>query len=42
MGYQARDAAEEIDALFTHLLPDAVSDKVVTLRKGKGQATVNS
>lgn len=42
MGYAARDAAEEIDALFSHLLPDAVSDKVVTLRKGRGTATANS
>jgi hypothetical protein len=38
MGYQARDAAEEIDALFSALLPDAVSDKVVAMRKGKGTA----
>lgn len=38
MGYQARDAAEEIDALFRDLLPDAVSDKVVAMRRGKGTA----
>ena len=40
MGYSARDAAEEIDSLFTYLLPDAVSDKVVVMRKGKGQGNI--
>ena len=43
MGYPARDAAVEIDALFTHLLPDAVSHNVVVMRKSRGQeTTVNS
>ena len=37
MGYAARDAAEEIDSLFTDLLPEAVGDKVVVMRKGKGR-----
>jgi chromosome partitioning protein len=36
MGYAARDAADEIDTLFRHLLPDAVSDKVVVMRKSQG------
>ncbi|MCA9191090.1 MAG: ParA family protein [Planctomycetales bacterium] len=34
MGYSARDAADEIDALFQELLPEATSDKVLSLRKG--------
>jgi chromosome partitioning protein len=42
MGYSARDAATEIDALFRELLPEAVSDKVTSLRKGRGQVRVNS
>jgi chromosome partitioning protein len=33
MGYAARDAAEEINALFEQLLPDAVSMNIVPLRK---------
>lgn len=41
MGYQARDAAEEIDILFRHLLPGTASDKVVAMRKGKGTVAVN-
>ncbi len=36
MGYAARDAAEEIDALFRELFPEAVSDKVASLRKRRG------
>jgi hypothetical protein len=35
MGYTARDAAEEIDALFRDLLPSAVNENVVALRKGR-------
>jgi chromosome partitioning protein len=42
MGYAARDAAEEIDALFRHLLPDAASDKVVAMRKGRRTVAANS
>lgn len=32
----ARDAAEEIDQLFRELLPEALSDKVLTIRKRRG------
>ncbi len=41
MGYAARDAAEEIDALFRELLPEAVASKVTSIRKSRGQARVN-
>ena len=33
MGYAARDAAEEIDALFRELLPSAVTAEIVQLRR---------
>jgi len=42
MGYQARDAADEIDSLFRELLPEACADKVVSMRKGKRRARANS
>lgn len=35
MGYQAKDAAAEIDRLFQELLPGARSDKVIRLRKNR-------
>ena len=35
MGYQAKDAALEIDRLFQELLPGARSDKVISLRKNR-------
>ena len=37
MGYQARDAADEIDSLFRELLPEACSNKVVSLRNGRSR-----
>ena len=37
MGYPARDAAEEIDMLFQELLPEATSDKVLSLRKANSR-----
>ncbi len=36
MGYSARDAAEEIDQLFQEILPEATSQKILSLRKGRG------
>lgn len=42
MGYQSRDAAEEIDALFRELLPQACCENVVPMRKGRGRAKANS
>ena len=36
MGYGAKDAAEEIDQLFQEILPEATSDKILTLRKSRG------
>jgi chromosome partitioning protein len=42
MGYQARDAAEEIQALFHELLPEATSDNVVSMRGGRGRARANT
>jgi chromosome partitioning protein len=41
MGYAARDAAEEIDALFRELLPQAVNAKVKPIRKARGARAVN-
>lgn len=38
MGYAARDAAEEIDALFRELLPEAVNAEVVSLRPSRRTA----
>jgi len=38
MGYQARDAAEEIEALFRELLPEAWNTHVVPIRKGRERA----
>jgi chromosome partitioning protein len=35
MGYAARDAAEEIDTLFRELLPHAIDQNVVAIRKGR-------
>ena len=35
MGYQAKDAAAEIDRLFQELLPGVRSDKVIRLRKNR-------
>ena len=42
MGYAARDAAEEIDALFTEILPEAVTKKVVSIQKGRGRKRANA
>ena len=36
MGYTAKDAAAEINQLFEEILPEAVTDKVLTLRKSRG------
>lgn len=36
LGYSAKDAADEIDRLFQELLPEAMSDKVMPLRKSRG------
>jgi chromosome partitioning protein len=36
-GYAARDAADEIDALFRELLPQAVNQEVLTLRTARGR-----
>ncbi len=36
MGYAAQEAAKEIDTLFRGLLPEAATDKVVSLRKRRG------
>lgn len=41
MGYQAKDAAEEIDALFRELLPEACHERVVKMRKGKKRKRAN-
>ena len=41
MGYQARDAAEEIDELFRELLPNITSANVVPMRKGRGRKKAN-
>ncbi len=38
MGFAAKDAAVEIDALFRELLPEACNDKVIKMRKGRGRA----
>lgn len=35
MGYQAKDATEEIDALFREILPDVGEKKILPLRKGR-------
>lgn len=42
MGYQARDATEEIDALFRELLPEIGSRNVLPLRKGRGNSQRSS
>lgn len=39
MGYQARDAAEEIDALFRELLPEVAGENVLPFRKRKANAS---
>ncbi len=42
MGAAARDAAEEIDQLFRELLPEACTENVVPMRRGRGQKRANS
>lgn len=42
MGASARDAAEEIDQLFRELLPEACTEKVVPMRRGRGRKRANS
>jgi chromosome partitioning protein len=42
MGYGARDAADEIDGLFSELLPEAATEKVAILRKGRARLKVNA
>lgn len=42
MGAGARDAAEEIDQLFRELLPEACTEKVVPMRRGRGRKRANS
>ena len=37
MGYSARDAADEINALFSEIIPEAVTNKVVSIQKGRGR-----
>ena len=37
MGYHAKNAAEEIDALFRELLPEVQSEKVLAFRKSRGE-----
>lgn len=37
MGYAARDAADEINHLFTELLPEVAADNVLPLRKVSGK-----
>ncbi|MEX1026607.1 MAG: ParA family protein [Candidatus Paceibacterota bacterium] len=39
MGYQARDAAEEIDALFRELIPEVGGANVLPFRKGRVNAS---
>lgn len=40
LGYAARDAASEINQLFCELLPEAVTDNVLKLRKGRRTSTL--
>lgn len=42
MGAGARDAAQEIDKLFRELLPEACTEKVVPMRRGRGRKQANS
>ena len=42
MGYVARDAADEIDALFRELLPEAISTDVVSLRRSRRASRANA
>jgi chromosome partitioning protein len=42
MGYGARDAADEIDGLFSELLPEAATEKVAILRKGRTRLKANA
>ena len=35
MGYQAKDATEEIDALFREILPEIGNSKILPIRKGR-------
>lgn len=37
MGYQARDAAEEIEQLFGELLPEAMAKNIVAIQGGRGK-----
>jgi chromosome partitioning protein len=41
MGYQARDAAEEIDRLFQEILPQAVAANVVSIEGSRGKKRAN-
>lgn len=41
MGSSARGAAEEIDALFRELLPEACTENVVPMRRGKKRKRAN-
>jgi chromosome partitioning protein len=41
MGYQARDAAEEINRLFEEILPNAVAGNVVPIKGGRGKKRAN-
>lgn len=42
MGSAARDAAREIDDLFRELLPEACTENVVPMRRGRGKKRANS
>lgn len=42
MGYSARDAADEIDALFREILPEVATENVVSLRKGRGRSKTSN
>ena len=42
MGYQARDAGDEIDTLFRELLPEACSNNVVSMRNRSNRRRVNN
>lgn len=41
MGAAARDAALEIDKLFRQLLPEACTENVIPLRKGRGRGSAH-
>lgn len=42
MGYSARDAADEIDALFREILPEVATANVVSMRKGRGRTRTSN